>query len=307
MPPASPLALLLPVLLTGPASTEQGSTPCQTGVHHVELPTTATAETARVCISPGQTTLVNFDGALVPGSLALDSADRFTQAEPGPSSLKLVPSERLAAGERLRLTVRFQDAAAPTSGALLLVVHPAQAAHLVDVHRQTRTVESFRQEVGVLDEQLRQLQQENARLRAESTGPRGLAGLHALGLLSEAAFSFRDNSKSAKVSPASALLLNGGVSSFRAAGRVAVKMHFKNPEGAAPWTAQGAKVVLEDRKGAELKVLEVWPREPIPPGGTLRIVVEAELSDVTAQGPFTLRLWEAEGGRTAIVQGVMLP
>ncbi|WP_164011141.1 DUF2381 family protein [Pyxidicoccus trucidator] len=304
---ASPLALLLPVLLTGPASVEPASSPCQTGVHHVELPATATAETARVCISPGQTTLINFDGALVPGSLALDSADRFTQAEPGPSSLKLVPSEKLATGERLRLTVRFQGAAAPTSAALLLVVHPAQATPLVDVHRLTRTVESFRQELEVRDEQVRQLQQENARLRAENAGPGGLAGLHALGLLEEEAFRVWSKNPSARASPTSSMLLDGAVASFRAAGRVAVTMLLKNPEGAAPWTAQDAKVVMEDRKGMELRVLAVWPKEPILAGRTLKLVVEAEVADEKAQGPFTLRVWEAEGGRTAIVQGVMLP
>lgn len=282
--------------------------PCQTGVQHVELLATAAAEPPRVCVSPGQTTLVNFDGALVPGSLALDGEERFTQAESGPSSLKLMPSEKLAAGERLRLTVRFQDAAAPTSAALLLVVHPVQATPLVDVHRQTRTVESFRQELGTRDEQLRQCQQENTRLRAESAGPRGLAGLHALGLLrKETPFEARENSTSAQTSPASALRLEGVARSFRAAERVAVTMVLRNPEGALPWTAQSAKVVLEDRRGVELKVLEVWPREPIPPGLTLEVVVEAEAADASAQGPFTVRLWEANGGRMAIIQGVRLP
>ncbi|WP_256445491.1 DUF2381 family protein [Pyxidicoccus parkwayensis] len=299
--------MLLPVLLTGSASTEPGSMQCQAGVQHVELLATASEAPTGVCISPGQTTLINFDGALVPASLALDGEDRFAQAEPGPSSLKLVPSEKLAAGERLRLTVRFQDAAAPTSAALLLVVHPVQATPLVDVHRQTRTVESFRQELGARDEQLRQLQQENARLRAESTGPKGLAGLHALGLLNEKAFGASTDWKSARAAPSSALVLDGAVASFRAGGRVAVKLFLRNPPNAAPWTAQGAKMVLEDRKGVELQVLEVWPREPIPPGRTLMMLVEAEAGDVSAQGPFTLRLWEAEGGRTAIIQGVMLP
>lgn len=305
--PASPLALLLPVLLTGTASAEPEAMPCLAGVQHVELPTTATLEPVQVCISPGQTTLVNFDGALAAGSLTLDGQDRFTQAEPGPSSLKLVPSEKLAAGERLRLSVRFQDAAAPTSAALILVVHPAQATPLVDVHRQTRTVESFRQELGARDEQLRQLRLENARLLAESTGPKGLAGLHALGLLDETAFRARDNRKSARAPPASALLLEGATASFRTGGRVAVKLFLANPNNAAPWTAQGAKMALEDRKGVELQVLEVWPREPIPPGRTLMMLVEAEVGNVSAQGPFTLRLWEAQGGRTAIIQGVMLP
>ncbi|QSQ24394.1 DUF2381 family protein [Pyxidicoccus parkwayensis] len=306
--PASFLVLLLPVLLSGPVSAEPAFKPCQTGVHHVELPVTVPEEPVQVCISPGQTTIINFDGALVSGSLSLEGADRFTLAEPGLSTLKLVPSEKLAVGERLRLTVRFQDAAAPTSAALLLVVHPAQATPLVDVHRQSRTVESFRQELGARDAQLRQCQEENTRLRAESTSAHGLAGLQALGLLRiDTPFEARDNSKSAKGSPASALLLGGIVRSFRAAERVAVTMSLRNPEGAAAWTAQGAKIVLEDKRGVELKVLEVWPREPIPPGRTLKLVVEAEAPDVNAKGPFTLRLWEAEGGRTAIVQGVMLP
>jgi uncharacterized protein (TIGR02268 family) len=304
---APQLALLLPVLMTGATSEEPGDAPCQTSVHHVELPAVATGEPARVCISPGQTTLINFDGALVPGSMTLDGADRFTQAEPGPSSLKLVPSEKLAAGERLRLTVRFKDTAAPTSAALLLVVHPAQAEPLVDVHRQTRTVESFRQELRARDEEVRQLQAENARLRAEGTSPGGLAGLHSLGLLNVDAYMARDSSKSANVSSTSALRLDGPVLSFRAGGRVAVTMRLVNPEGAVPWTAQDARIVLDGRKGLELKVLEVWPRGPIPSGSWLTVVVEAEVSGVNAQGPFTLRLWEAEGGRTAIIHGVMLP
>jgi uncharacterized protein (TIGR02268 family) len=304
---ASRLAFLLPVLVTGPASAETKLMPCQTGIHHVELSATATGEPPLACISPGQTTLINFDGALVPGSLALDGADRFTLVEPGTSSLKLVPSERLAAGEQLQLTVRFRDTAAPTSATLRLLVHPAQAEPLIDVHRQTRTVESFRQELRVLGETVRQLQEENARLHAESAGPGGLSGLHALDLLDDNAFRAREFSASVKAAPANALRLDGPSSSFRVAGRVAVKLRLLNPEGAAPWTAQDASLVLESRKGVALKVLEVWPRGPVLPGKWLTLVVEAEVTGVDSQGPFTLRLWEAEGGRTVIVRGVMLP
>ncbi|MFP2926117.1 DUF2381 family protein [Pyxidicoccus sp. 3LG] len=217
------------------------------------------------------------------------------------------PSEKLAAGERLRLTVRFRDTAAPTSAALMLVVHPALAEPLVDVHRQIRPVESFRQELGAREEQVRQLEEENARLRAENAAPGGLAGLHALNLLDEEAFAARDNSKSAKASPTSALRLDGPVASFRAAGRVAVTTGLVNPEGAAPWTVQDATLALEGRKGVELKVLQVWPRASIPAGKLLTVVVEADVSNVDSKGPFTLRLWEAEGGRMAIIHGVMLP
>ncbi|MCP3136789.1 DUF2381 family protein [Pyxidicoccus xibeiensis] len=304
---ASPLAFLLPALLTGPASAEPDATSCKTGVHHVELSATTPPEPAQVCISPGQVTLINFDGTLVPGSMTLDGVDRFTQAEPGASSLKLVPSEKLAAGERLRLTVRFKDTAAPTSAAFQLIVHPTLAEPLVDVHRQTRPVESFHQELRAREEQVRQLEEENARLRGQNAAPGGLAGLHALSLLDMRAFAARDNSKSAKASKTSALHVDGPVASFRATGRVAVTARLVNPEGMAPWTAHDARLALEGRKGVELKVLEVWPRAAIPPGDWLTLVVEAETSGMESQGPFTLRIWEAEGGRTAIIHGVMLP
>nr|WP_255208229.1 DUF2381 family protein [Myxococcus sp. AM009] len=304
---ASSLSLLLPALLAGNVTVEQGAAQCQTGIRHVELTTTAETPPAQVCVSPGQAMLINFDGALVPGSMAIDGAERFAQAELGSSSLKLVPSEKLVPGERLRLTVRFQDSAAPTSATLFLVVHPAQAESLVDVHRQTRTVESYHQELRARDAQLRQLREENARLRVETTGPGGLAGLHTAGLLDDQAFRAMDSSASVRVPPTSALLSDGALLSFRAAGRVAVTMRLLNPEGSAPWTVKDARMVLVGRKGVELKVLKVWPTSPILPGKTLSMVVEAEVAGTYAQGPYTLQLWEAEGGRKAIIQGVMLP
>ncbi len=304
---APSFTLLMTALLTGAAWAERASPPCQTGIRHIELPATAAAEPAQVCISPGETTLINFDGALAPGSMALEGAERFTQAEPGPSSLKLVPSEKLTAGERLRLTVRFQGNAAPSSATLLLIVHPAQADPLVDVHRLTRTVESYHQELRARDAQLHQLREENARLRAENGGPGGLAGLHAAGLLDNKSYMARDSTASVRVPSASALFLNGPVLSFRAGSRVAATMDLRTPEGTAPWLVQGARMTLEGKKGVELKVLKIWPTEPILPGKTLSIAVEAEAPGAPLQGPFTLRLWEASGGRTAIIQGVMLP
>jgi hypothetical protein len=37
------------------------------------------------------------------------------------------------------------------------------------------------------------------------------------------------------------------------------------------------------------------------------VVVEAEATKKEAQGPFTLKLWEAGGQRSAIVEGVVFP
>lgn len=87
-----------------------------------------------MCISPGQTTAFSFDSQLAPGSVSVEEAERFTKVEPGPSTLKLVPSEKVPIGRQLRVTVRFADGAAPSSAAFVLVAHAAQSASLVEVH-----------------------------------------------------------------------------------------------------------------------------------------------------------------------------
>jgi uncharacterized protein (TIGR02268 family) len=96
--------------------------------------------------------------------------------------------------------------------------------------------------------------------------------------------------------------------SYRASGRVAVRLWLENPEGAAPWTAQGAALTLEGRRGAALRVLPVWQNAPILPGARGVVVVEAEATEENdARGVFTLKLWEAAGGRTVTVCGVAFP
>jgi uncharacterized protein (TIGR02268 family) len=265
-----------------------------------------TGEPPPVCISPGQTTVISFDADLAPGSLTLESAERFSKVEPGPSAVKLVPSERVALGEPLRLTVRFRDGAAPASATLLLVAHASQAAPLVEVHREARTVESYQQELRAKEEEARQLREEVARLRAERGGPGGLSGLFASGLMGDAGIPSEKITQLVTRNPANALRLEHAWS-YRASGRVAVRLTLTSPEGAAPWTADGAALTLEGRRGAALRVLPVWQEAPIPPGEQGDVVVEAEATEKEARGAFTLKLWEAGGVRTVTVGGVTFP
>jgi uncharacterized protein (TIGR02268 family) len=260
-----------------------------------------------VCISPGQTTFISFDADLAPGSLTLDGAERFSKVEPGPSAVKLVPSERVALGEPVRLTVRFRDGAAPASATLLLVAHAAQAAPLVEVHREARTVESYQQELRAKEEEARQLREEVARLRAERGGPGGLSGLFASRLLGDTGIPSEVITQRVTRNPANALRLERA-RSYRASGRVAVRLLLAHPEGAAPWTAQGAALTPEGRRGAALRVLSVWQAEPIAPGPEGGdVVVEVEATEEEARGAFTLKLWEAAGVRTVTVGGVTFP
>jgi len=308
VPAPLPALLLVPLLLAGLPTASPAPSPCQTGVRHLELPMEPQDDAPQVCISPVQPTFIDFNETFEPGSVALEGEERFARVEPTHSSLKLVPSERLRPGERLRLTVRFPGTATPASATLLLVVHPALAEPLVHVHRQTRAADSYRQELVAAKEETRQCQQENARLRAEQGLPRGLVGLLASGLLGEedTGVLAADITKRVQRLPSSALEVNRA-QVYRTEGRVALRLKLTNPEGAAPWVAQGATLAPAGRQGEALKILNVWQPAPVPTGDAAMLVVEAEAPSRQAQGPFVLRLWAEGEARPVTLSGVMLP
>ncbi|MBZ4416096.1 DUF2381 family protein [Myxococcus sp. RHSTA-1-4] len=294
-------------VLSGSAPTQPDADTCDTGMRHVELPAVPQGETPTVCISPGRATLFNFDTDLIPGSVTVEGSDRFTKVEPGPSTLKLIPSVKVAAGERLRLTVTFQDNAAPTSAAITLVVQAAQAAPLVNVYRQARSAESYEQELAETKAKVRQLTEENTRLRVERDGPGGLTELLASGVMDRKGVPSHDITKSITETATNAFPVSR-VTAYRSAARVVVEVFLKVPEGTPPWKPENATLTLQGRKGAELKVVTRWSPEPIAPlvfGGGVSVEAEAT-PDVTA-GTFTLRLWDTSGARTVTINGIRFP
>jgi uncharacterized protein (TIGR02268 family) len=300
-------AVFMALVLSGSADSQPSASTCDTGVRHIELPAVPTGQAPTVCISPGRTTVFSFDTDLVAGSVTLEGSDRFTKVEPGPSTLKLLPSVKVAAGERLRLTVAFTDNAAPTSAAFTLVVQAAQAEPLVNVYRQVRSAESYEQELAETKAKVRQCHEENARLHFERSGPGGLVGLHASGLMDSNGVSFRDISGGVTEGATNALSMMG-VTSYRSAMRVAVEVTLKVPKDAPTWTPENATLTLQGRKGVELKVVTLWSPEPIVPGllgGTVN--VEAEATPDVATGIFTLKLWDASGARTVTISGIKFP
>jgi uncharacterized protein (TIGR02268 family) len=226
--------------------------------------------------------------------------------DPGASTLKLVPSEKVPQGRPLRLTVRFADSAAPSSASLVLVAHAEEAASLVEVHRQTRTAESYKQELKAMEEEARQLREEIARLRADKTGPGGLRGLLAAGAMKKEGVASKNLTESLTESPTNPLGA-GEVMGYRSASRVALEVALTNPKGAPTWTAEGATLTLEGKRGVSLKVLPLWQDAPIPPGESERVVVEAEATAEEARGTFTLKVWEEGGTRTVTLGGVTFP
>jgi hypothetical protein len=77
---------------------------------------------------------------------------------------------------------------------------------------------------------------------------------------------------------------------------MAVALELVIPAGATPFAVGRAK--LEGKGQNELTVLGVWPAGLLIPDkdGNALVIVEAKASEGTAQGPFTLKLWD-EGGK----------
>jgi uncharacterized protein (TIGR02268 family) len=300
------LSLVLALLAGATAAAPSRASPCEQGVRRIELKPQATDKVHEVCIGQEHSTVFSFvDADLAQESVSLEGAERFKRIEVGESTLKLVPSERLRPGERLRMTVRFKDGAAPMSATFWLVVQPARAEPLVEVYRSRRTVESLQQEVMDKALQLRQCQEENARLHAEEKGLGGLTSLLDSGLVDGEGVAARELFLPEARSPGNSLRAFG-IHSYRSSKRVAVSVWLMAASDMPPWEVVGAGLV--GPRGRTLRVLPPRQREPVRFGGDAqRILIEAEATAEEAQGTFTLKLWDAEGVRTVTLTGVEFP
>ncbi|QRN97236.1 DUF2381 family protein [Archangium violaceum] len=285
---------------------------CEMGTRHLELTADASGKQGEVCIHPEVSTTFVFDSRVARVQLA--GPERFRVVDGGTASLTLIPSEALTDGERVPVTVYFQDGAAPASATFWLVVHPFQAERLVEVLRQPRTLASYRQGEQQARAEARQCREEKARVQAECAGQMGLTGLIAHELMGEGGVASKDIGDAVTARPGNTLQFLSA-RSYRSptertergqkVARLAVKVEVENT-GTRAWTPAGA--VLAGSNHVELRPLSIWPLETIPPGRTLRVVVEVEATEHEARGAFTLKLWSQEGGaRVEFLDGVTFP
>lgn len=277
----------------------------------IELKEDPAGEAPEVFISPGRSTTLLFDAELLrteegKDTSTLEKREAFTLVDAGLMTLRLIPSEGLKPGDRLRLTVRFAGRAAPSGAAFTLVVHAAQAEPMVEVYRNARPVESYQQEAREALARAAQCQDELKRTLAKRAEPGGLRSLLAAKQLDEKGVLPKDLTEAVTKAPGNALA-TVYVRSYRAAGRVAVEFEVNGLANAPPFAVAGA--ALTGRRGAELKVLPVWSSGPInaDPFNRGRVVVEAEATTEDARGPYTLKLWEEGGGRTVLLGNVTFP
>ncbi len=309
---APSLTVALALSLWGLGAHAQPSTAARgASARPIELTAEPGDEAPEVLISPGRSTGFFFDAELLRtndgrSTVELEKREAFTLVDSGDTVLRLIPSGGLKPGERLQLKVRFKARAAPADAAFTLVVHAAQAEPVVEVYRNARPVESYQQEALQARAETAQCRADLARTQAECAGPGGLRGLIAAKYLDKEGVKAKDLTETVTKAPGNALntLL---VRSYRAAGRVAVELSVHGLAGAPPFTVAGA--ALAGKRGAELRVLPVWSTGPITakPDDPGRVAVEAEVTEDEGRRVYTLKLWEAETGRTVIIGNVTFP
>jgi uncharacterized protein (TIGR02268 family) len=164
-------------------------------------------------------------------------------------------------------------------------------------------MDSIQAELKKTREENARLHAENERLRVERDRPDGLTGLLSSGMVGQAGMPSQHLTRHI-TERESNTLRPLAVMTFRAPGRVAIELFLKNMDAAKAWTPQGANLV-----GPKGEVLEAtfFPAEPIPPGEKRPVWIEVMAPEAQTVGPFTLKVWEADGQRTFVIGNVTFP
>jgi uncharacterized protein (TIGR02268 family) len=314
MPALSFAALLSLVLPAGATANEVPPLPdCDAPRPRHHLPAEPEWQSLEVCISPEMGTVLVFDSPLLPGSVRLQGAERFLDLSLGRQSITVLPRKDLKPWERFELTAHFADGAAPLSASFVLVGHPSRAARQVEVFRQPRTMASYQQEAREARAEAQRYREENARLRAELGRPDGLLGLIASGQVDNEGVLARNLAETVSQEPEDGLRKRR-VTSYRATpvseegGRKMVQLVLQvelSNLGMESWMAEGAS--LTGPRGEALAGVRVWQEAPAEPDKLREVLVVAEVPSPRARGIYTLKLWDASGGRTVTLEGVTFP
>lgn len=314
--PALPTALaVLALLASTSAAAQSGSGPNETGGGRaLLLSANAPEQEHEVRMGPDMSLNLLFDAQVE--LVRLEGREHFRRVTVTEDSILLVASRELKLGQRLRMPVRFLDGGAPAQvDFLLVVVPPAQAERQVDVYRP-RSLESSETQAREEREKARQCQAELARERAERKMLGGLTGLLVANQMSAEGVAARGligglprlagaqlkafrpvSYRATYPDPA-----NPGEQPRRV--RVALELWLKNKD-ATSWLTAGAELVSGN--GARWSAT-VWQEAPVVPGPDWqRVVVEAEMPEAQARGPFMLELSEEDRTRTVTFGGVSFP
>ncbi|ATB39346.1 hypothetical protein CYFUS_004790 [Cystobacter fuscus] len=116
MLPISPGALLSLVLFTGAAgAAEPPRAPACIATTRLDLLAEPTRQAREVCISADMPTTFDFDSLLPAGAVELPPDTRSVGVAQGDDFVTVNPNRGFLPGERVKITVRFADGAAPAT------------------------------------------------------------------------------------------------------------------------------------------------------------------------------------------------
>jgi uncharacterized protein (TIGR02268 family) len=297
--------VFLVLLLLASASIAQAQVPsCQTETRRIEL-VAGSAVPHELCISPGLSTTLLFDGALEANTILLEGRERFRRVETAGSLLVLVPSEQLKPGERLRLQVRFAKGVAAESASFVLVVHRDQAERQVEVSFTRRVTDTCQVELRSKEAELQRCLEQHPPLSEGRAGAESLAALVAAGLINQKGLTVLELEAKSLLQTREGALEVKRMTLYRSIKRIALEVELKNSDPVKPWALESAALV--GQPGEVLETLSVLQQGLLEPGDTQSIWVELAVPKESARGTFTLQLWDAGKARTLTVPGVKLP
>ncbi|NNC03064.1 DUF2381 family protein [Corallococcus exiguus] len=251
---------------------------------------------ASVQVAKGVLTTLTFDSQLLPKSVVVQGRDthfeRFVVEE---RTVTFKPKVDLTADERLLLTVRFADGAAPQEAIFILIPAGDQVDAAVEVVRRARNAEALQLELTQVQAQLAALQG-----RCGDGGPTGLILSGLLGsYVSTSVFK-------AAVPPgnASGLKVESGVG-YRTRTWTVVTVRVRNLVGQRVWSPGVAR--LSTARGQSIQVKSLRTDKPqLAPGEEGLVLVETGAPVWQAEEELLLELSDTANGRDLPIRGVRL-
>ncbi|RKH69074.1 DUF2381 family protein [Corallococcus interemptor] len=295
MPYFSFRLFLLVLLMAGTAAAQPSPSPRQLRQRALSL--LASPVDASVQVAKGTLTTLMFDSQLLPKSVVVQGRDthfeRFVVEE---RTVTFKPKVDLADDERLLLTVRFADGAAPQEAIFVLVPAGEQVDAAVEVLRRARNAEALQQELTQVQAQLTALQ--------GRCGEGGPSGLILSGML-DSPVGVKWFDSAAPSGNASGLKLETGAV-YRTSTWAVVMVRVVNLPGQRPWSPGGVR--LFRLNGQPVPVKSVRMEKPqLAPGEAGLVLVETGALSEQPTEDLRLELASPSGDRVLRISGVALP